>query len=247
MVRRLATERLGSGPTLLGIEPVGLDRLAGAATPRRITPVGRVGWPAGHPVTHRIRAHSHCLNLTLDDQRLALLTGRDDPVLRGAVGESSPQLAALMTAVSAEARQGGRHGTMLLDTLAATALHAVRSGVPAPRPAAEMLRAAGRCAARDGLAGQGIDLATGTLVLAGRAGDADAVQDRDQPRGIACAVRVAGRRFSSSGARPAGCRRIAWGHGARGRREGRASVGGRPLRWRNLVDDGAAGCSRPDT
>ncbi|GAA2649968.1 glutamate--cysteine ligase [Streptomyces lunalinharesii] len=54
--------------------------------------------------------------------------------------------------------------TAVVRALAATALHAVRSGVPAPRPAAEMLRAAGWRAARDGLAGEGVDLATGRLV-----------------------------------------------------------------------------------
>ncbi|WP_159425949.1 helix-turn-helix domain-containing protein [Streptomyces noursei] len=121
----------------LDAEPLVFERVVGGR-PRIVTmPPGSV-WvnPAGHPITHRIRAHSHYLNLTLDDQRLALLTGRDDLVLRGAVGESSPQLAALMTAVSAEARQGGRHGTTLLDTLAlavASLLHQDFSVRPAVR------------------------------------------------------------------------------------------------------------------
>ncbi|MVO85546.1 YbdK family carboxylate-amine ligase [Streptomyces sp. p1417] len=52
----------------------------------------------------------------------------------------------------------------LVRALTTAALHAVRTGEPAPRPAPEMLRAACWRAARDGLTGDGIDPVTGGLV-----------------------------------------------------------------------------------
>ncbi|WP_307542716.1 glutamate--cysteine ligase [Streptomyces sp. V3I8] len=52
--------------------------------------------------------------------------------------------------------------------LAGTALTAVRDGQPGPRPQAEMLRAACWRAARDGVRGQSIDLASGRLQPASR-------------------------------------------------------------------------------
>ncbi|MFF8931357.1 glutamate--cysteine ligase [Streptomyces longwoodensis] len=59
------------------------------------------------------------------------------------------------------------HDTLLLAAvvraLTATALTALRAGEPAPRPAPELLRAACWRAARDGLAGHGIDPLTGRL------------------------------------------------------------------------------------
>ncbi|TXS48183.1 glutamate--cysteine ligase [Streptomyces sp. t39] len=51
----------------------------------------------------------------------------------------------------------------LIRAMTATALQAATTGDPVCRPAPEMLRAACWRAARDGLAGQGIDLATGRL------------------------------------------------------------------------------------
>jgi glutamate---cysteine ligase / carboxylate-amine ligase len=52
----------------------------------------------------------------------------------------------------------------VVRALTATALTAVKAGEPAPRPAPELLRAACWRAARDGLAGHGIDPLTGRLV-----------------------------------------------------------------------------------
>ncbi|MGR4884060.1 glutamate--cysteine ligase [Streptomyces sp. LARHCF249] len=52
----------------------------------------------------------------------------------------------------------------VVRALTATALTAIRAGDPAPRPAPELLRAACWRAARDGLAGPGIDPVTGRLV-----------------------------------------------------------------------------------
>ncbi len=54
----------------------------------------------------------------------------------------------------------------VVRALTATALAAVRAGERPPQPAADLLRAACWRAARDGLAGQGIDPATGRLVPA---------------------------------------------------------------------------------
>ncbi len=52
----------------------------------------------------------------------------------------------------------------VVRALTATVLTAVQAGEPAPRPAPEILRAACWRAARDGLAGHGIDPLTGRLV-----------------------------------------------------------------------------------
>lgn len=54
----------------------------------------------------------------------------------------------------------------LIRAMAATALRATTAGDPVLRPAPQMLRAACWRAARDGLAGQGIDLTTGRLTPA---------------------------------------------------------------------------------
>ncbi|MFE2323743.1 glutamate--cysteine ligase [Streptomyces sp. NPDC059385] len=54
----------------------------------------------------------------------------------------------------------------LVRALAVTALTAIDTGAPAPRPRPELLRAACWRAARDGLAGQSIDLSTGRPVPA---------------------------------------------------------------------------------
>ncbi|MFI0812038.1 carboxylate-amine ligase [Streptomyces echinatus] len=51
----------------------------------------------------------------------------------------------------------------VVRALTATALQCIRAGEPAPRPAPEVLRAACWRAARDGLAGTGIDPLTGHL------------------------------------------------------------------------------------
>ncbi|MEU0274811.1 glutamate--cysteine ligase [Streptomyces sp. NPDC006307] len=51
----------------------------------------------------------------------------------------------------------------LIRAMTATALQAITAGVPVFQPGPEMLRAACWRAARDGLAGQGIDLSTGRL------------------------------------------------------------------------------------
>lgn len=51
----------------------------------------------------------------------------------------------------------------ILRAMTATALEAIAAGDPAFRPGPQMLRAACWRAARDGLAGQGIDLSTGSL------------------------------------------------------------------------------------
>ncbi|MEU3549102.1 carboxylate-amine ligase [Streptomyces longwoodensis] len=53
----------------------------------------------------------------------------------------------------------------VVRALTATALTALQAGEPAPRPAPELLRAACWRAARDGLAGHGIDPLTGRLAL----------------------------------------------------------------------------------
>jgi AraC family transcriptional regulator len=125
-VRDLVVERhmvaLNTGP-----EPLSFERVEDGRT-RVVTMLPGSVWvnPAGAPITHRIRADSRFLNLTLSIERLTLFTGREDVVLRGALGETSPQLAALMNAIAAEARQDGRHGRALLDSLAlsvATLLH----------------------------------------------------------------------------------------------------------------------------
>lgn len=62
------------------------------------------------------------------------------------------------------------HDTVLLagvvKGLALGALEAASEGMPAPRPQQEMLRAASWRAARDGLAGEAVDLTTGHLVPA---------------------------------------------------------------------------------
>lgn len=103
----------------LDTEPLAFERVEHGRTQTATMPPGSV-WvnPAGEPITHKIQARSHFLNLTLEHARLTRLTGQGDLELRGVIGETNPQLAALMTAVSAEARQGGRHGRPLLDTLA---------------------------------------------------------------------------------------------------------------------------------
>ncbi len=54
----------------------------------------------------------------------------------------------------------------IVRAMAATALKAIDEGEAAPRPRPEMLRAACWRAARDGLAGEGVDLPTGSLVPA---------------------------------------------------------------------------------
>ncbi|MFG1711003.1 helix-turn-helix domain-containing protein [Nonomuraea sp. M3C6] len=103
----------------LDTQPLMFERVEGGRTRTVVMPPGSV-WvnPAGEPITHRIRAHSHFLNLTMAPAQLSRLTGQDGARLRGALGEMNPQLTALMSAVSAEAGQAGRHGRPLLDTLA---------------------------------------------------------------------------------------------------------------------------------